>query len=244
MLENIDILLTATVAVSVGLLSALDIIPENKVDSLILAVLATLSISFLRTRILASQDVRRHRQGVVEFLSDFPSGLTERRNSSANSLLIGVTLSRTILVSSVSMARILENGGKIRVLLTDPDAEDAAIASHNSGMGVDRDYINEIRHRIWYTLRQLMALARREGNLEVRTTATALKYSINYLDISSREASICVQLYSSDGTRESRPIFVVGAREYEWFECFRGEAEALWNSASPFDWVRLSSSST
>ncbi|MFC9616600.1 hypothetical protein [Streptomyces sp. NPDC056938] len=114
---------------------------------------------------------------------------------------------------------------------TDPDADEAAVTTQNRPT---RPRPNEIRDEIRQSLRLLERLrTETRGRLEVRTTHTALKFGLNYLDVNKTSAQLCVQLYSFDVSGESRPIFALTLGDAPWFETFREQAERLWDSSQP-----------
>lgn len=231
--RNLDGYLTIGVAIAVGILSYLDVVPAAKVASLILAVLAVLAFSMLTSRTEISEAVALYTEPRQRFLSDFPPELVGARNSSDDLYLIGVDLGRTIETSFGAFEKNLRRGARIRILLTDPVADDAAVDARCQFSQPDvADLRNEIRHSL-RKLERLKSLT--GGNLQVRTTRSALKFGLNYVDISKATATLYVQLYSFRLPGESRPMFRLTAADGEWFECFRDQAEALWREALAYE---------
>jgi hypothetical protein len=231
--QNLDVYLTIGVAVVVGVLSYLDIVPSTKVSGLILAVLAILAFSMLKSRTSISEAVAVSAQPRQRFLADFPPELVQLRNASDDLYLIGVDLSRTIETSYGAFAQNLRRGAKIRILLTDPMADDAAIDARCQFSKPD---IVDLRTEISHSLRKLKNLkVQTGGDLEVRTTRSALKFGLNFIDSTKSSAILHVQLYSYRLPGESRPMFRLTAADGEWFECFRNQAETLWQDAQVYE---------
>jgi hypothetical protein len=144
-----------------------------------------------------------------------------------------VDLGRTIDTSYAALERSLDRGGKVRVLLTDPEAQDAAV---DARCQFRKPAIDEIRMSIRQSLRTLRQLKKAtNGKLEVRTTKAALKFGLNYIDPGSAKTVLYVQLYSFRLPGESRPIFRLTQVDGVWFDCYRDQAEALWKDADVFD---------
>ncbi|MFJ8493703.1 hypothetical protein ACIRBZ_35970 [Streptomyces sp. NPDC094038] len=113
----------------------------------------------------------------------------------------------------------------------DPQADNAAVTTQSRPT---RPRPDEIRNEIRQSLRLLQRLhTEAGGRLEVRTTHTALKFGLNYIDVNRASALLCVQLYSFDVSGESRPIFALTLADGPWFETFREQAERLWDSSHP-----------
>ncbi|MGW4285804.1 hypothetical protein ACWEIK_02545 [Streptomyces sp. NPDC004673] len=229
--RNLDVYATIAVALGTSILALIDVAPTGKIMAAVLAVLAVLAFSALATRTMVEDLARSGAGGGVRFQSDFPEDLKERRNGSADIYLAGVSLSRTLETSYRAFESTLSSGGRVRILLTDPDADEAAVTTQNRPT---RPRANEIRDEIRQSLRLLQRLRTETGGrLEVRTTDTALKFGINYLDVNKASAFLCVQLYSFDVSGESRPIFALTLADAPWFETFREQAERLWDVSQP-----------
>lgn len=221
--RNIDGYLTIAVAIVVGMLSYLSIVPSGKVSSLILAVLAVLAFSLITTRTDISNSVASQARSAHKLFPDFPADLVNLRESSDDIFLVGVDLGRTIETSFGAFERNLRRGAKIRILLTDPMADDSAVDARCQASRPDvADLRNEIRH----SLRKLERLKSvTGGDLEARTTRAALKFGLNYINVGKASAQLYVQLYSFRLPGESRPMLRLTAADGEWFECFRYQAE-------------------
>ncbi|OUD03677.1 hypothetical protein [Streptomyces swartbergensis] len=229
--RNLDVYATIAVALGTSIFAAIDLAPTEKIMAAVLAVLAVLAFSTLATRTMVEDLARSGASGGVRFLSDFPEDIKERRERSTDLYLIGVSLSRTLETSHRAFETTLSSGGRIRILLTDPDADNAAVTTQNR---TTRPRPDEIRDEIRQSLRLLQRLhAETGGRLEVRTTRTALKFGLNYLDVHRANALLCVQLYSFDVAGESRPIFTLTLTDDPWFEIFREQAERLWDASQP-----------
>lgn len=231
--ENLDSYITIGVAIVVGALAFFDLVPSGKVSGLILAVLAVLAFSVLVTRAGISDMVALQSRPGHQFYSDFPPELVQARNSSDNIYLIGVDLGRTIETSFGAFTHSLKHEGRIRILVTDPTADDSAVDARSQFSKPD---IADIRDGIRHSLRKLERLKTlTNGNLEVRITKSALKFGLNYIDVNKVTATLYVQLYSFRLKGESRPMLKLTTADGEWFECYQEQAEALWEEAQVYN---------
>ncbi len=226
--RNLDIYATIGVAILVSVLSALEVVPDDKVTAVVLAVLAIIAFNLLATREIVAEKSGRRSPPLYD---DFAPDLIQKRNASTDVYLIGVSLSRTVETSFPALSRNLRAGGKIRILLADPDASEAAI---DARCQATRPEIDDIRHEIRASLAHLAKLDKvRGGALEVRTTRSALKFGLNYLDVSKATAEMHIQLYSFRLEGESRPMLILRASDGEWFDCYRHQVEDLWDDSIP-----------
>lgn len=223
--KNLDTYAAITVAAVASALSAFDLLPPDKTTSAVLGILAVLAFSTLTTRALVESSSGMSDQ----FHSNFPAGLIEQRAQCTDLLLIGVSLSRTIETSFGAFETNLAKGAKLRVILTDPDADEAAVDARCQRT---RPAVDEIRQEIRRTLRLLERLKEiAGGNLEVRMTRSALKFGLNYFCPGTSKTEMHVQLYSYRLAGESRPMFTLTPRDGEWFDCYREQAETLWQDS-------------
>lgn len=231
--RNLDAYLTIGAAVVVSALSYVEVIPPAKAASVTLAVLAVLALNSLVTRALLEES-RNGAGGLGErFLADFPPELVPSRESCHDLYLVGVDLGRTIDTSYGAFERNLRMGARLRILVTHPEADDAAV---DARCKFSKPTVGEIRTKIRQSLRTLGELKRAtNGNLEVRTTKAGLKFGLNYLDPDTTRAVLYVQLYSFRLPGESRPMFRLTPADGTWFDCYRDQAESLWRDADPVE---------
>ncbi|MEY9930578.1 hypothetical protein ABH926_005225 [Catenulispora sp. GP43] len=232
--KDFDVYLTIGLAAVVSALSLFDVISTAKISSLLLAVLAVMAYNILATRAAVDRAGAATKRG-PELLDDFPAELSARREASDEVYLIGISMSRTIESSYAAFERTLRRGGHIRVLMVNVDADEASITTQGQA---SKPSTEDIRHDIRQTLGKLRSLAatamaaNNPGGLEVRTTRFALKFGLNYLDVGTPSAALYVQLYSFRLPGESRPMFHLTMADGEWFECYRYQAEALWEEGT------------
>jgi hypothetical protein len=234
--KNLDIYASIGIAVAASVTSAFDLLPPDKTTSAVMAVLAVLGFSMLNTRTAVQQSAST---GIDRFRDRFDENLEEKRQRSRSLLLAGVSLSRTIETSYEALEHILAAGGTVRILLTDPSADVAALDARCQR---SRPGIDEIRHEVEHSLRSLARLHRRaSGDLQVRLTGAAHKFGVNFLNPGTRAAELHIQLYSFRLAGESRPMFTLRSTDGVWFDCFEEQVEGMWRDAMVADlerWAR------
>ncbi|WP_433802962.1 hypothetical protein [Actinomycetospora sp. CA-084318] len=122
--KNLDIYTSVGVALVASALSVFDILPPDKTTSAVMAILAVVAFNQLVTRSIAERAAESH--GDV-FRAQFSPDLVPKRASAESLYLAGVTMGRTIRESYGALEISLRRGAHVRILLTDPDADDAAL---------------------------------------------------------------------------------------------------------------------
>jgi hypothetical protein len=220
----------------VCVLSLADVVPDSKASSVILAILAVLSFTALETR-TAVEESRSQGASLDRFTSTFPVELIKARESSSDIYLIGVDLARTIEQSYGAFDRNLRKGARIRILLTDPDASEAALSARHHFSGSDVEAIRASVQSSLRTLRKLQSETR--GDLTVRTTEIALIFGVNFVAPSKKSAVMYVQMYSYRLRGESRPHLRLTTADGEWYDSYAEQVENLWADSKDFDFARV-----
>lgn len=197
--DNLDLYLLGTVALVFTVLGATGISDVKTLSSVVLALLALLAFSQIRSRRLTEQ-IRHAQRGSATalFASDFPADLMPRRARARELLLVGFSMTRTVQGMRSNLVAILEAGGRIRVLVLDP-ADEAlmVVADRRAAHAYGPD---KLRARITTTLDDLIALRERTGGqLEVRVSSVMPSAGFNCVDPTSVNGLVCVQ------HREARP---------------------------------------
>jgi hypothetical protein len=232
--ENLDLYLLGSIAGVFTVFGATGLSNMKVLSSVVLALLALLAFSQIRSRrqvelITRSQTMR----SLALFKLDFPADLISRRAGSFDILLIGRSLTRTVQGMQTDMGAILETGGRIRVLVLDPEDEplmDAADRRIAQSLGQGR-----LRQRILTTLDDLTTLrGRTNGRLEIRVSSSIPCAGFNCLDVSGPRGLVCVQHYEYRPRGEPAPIFALEPEDEPWYQYFVAEAERLWDAGTPW----------
>jgi hypothetical protein len=170
--ENLDLYILALVATAFTVLGATGISDVEILSSVVLALLAFLALSQIRSRRLTQQIRQAQGQGSTMLLRhEFPLDLISRRASASDIPLVGLTMTRTVQGMRDELPAILKNGARVRVLVLDPTDESlmqTVDRQSSHSVGVER-----LRQRILTTLDDLTTARERiAGRLEIRVLST------------------------------------------------------------------------
>jgi hypothetical protein len=232
--DNLDLYLLGVVALAFTVLGATGISDAKTLSSVVLALLALLAFSQIRSRRLTEQIRRNHTAGRASlFQSGFPSDIIARRAAAFDILLIGNSMTRTVQGMRRDILAIRQAGGRIRVLVLDPT--DEALMATADRRTSDNPVPGRLQRRVLTTLEDLTTLdGRTTGRLEVRVSSHMLAVGFNCLDVASPRGLICVQHYEYRASGEPTPVFALEPPDAPWYQHFAAEAERLWEAGTPW----------
>jgi hypothetical protein len=230
--DNADLWLLSVAAVAFTILGALGIVTEQALASLILALLAVLAISQIRTRQVLTASRTSGSSTVLH--TGFPDAYYALRASTQRDwLYIGNSMSRTFTTGRLDIERIVKSGGTVRILLPDP-RHLPLIAMIEQGKRVPEG-VDLVVRNIESALAKAVALKTAVGGaIEIRTTKTLPKIGINLLDSGTARGAVMVQLYEYKALSEPAPILYLEAWDGYWYNHFRSLAERLWDDSIPW----------
>jgi hypothetical protein len=219
--EYLDLYILAASALVVAGLGILGIADVKTLASVTLALLAVLAYSQIRSRRHVAEIARAQKADPLSiFRTAFPEDLISRRAAATSSLLIGLTMTRTVQAGSlVEMRQTLRSGGKIRILLVDPTNDElvAAVAEHGPH-GINPGHT---RRRIQTTLDELTDLQNSTGgDLEIRVASFIPPMGLNVIDADTADGLIVAQHYEHRPAAEAAPIFCLTPADGMWYEHF------------------------
>lgn len=230
--DNLDLYLLGTGASVFTVLGITGISDVKTMTAVVVALLAVLAFSQIKSRRLLEQ-VRNATRGGPDavFSKDFPIEMIRLRERAQDVLLIGDARTRTVQGLLTEMTAILKAGGRVRVMVVDP-ADEALVeaTSRRVGhhLGADR-----MRGRIMTTLDELTTLRSRVGGrLEIRVSSSVPTAGFNCLDTNGRHGLVSVQHYEYRPDREATPIFTLQPQDGAWYQHFVDEAERLWTAGT------------
>lgn len=237
--KNLEIYLTALIALAVGVLGVVDAVGSQVVGAATLATLALIAVNALGPRHqvadLETQVVQLNRL-VQEKISGQVAAddflVTDRREldaqiARANDIrLVGVTLSRTIRNHVGDLEHRLLRGASVKVLLIAPDGTATQEAARRSTIP---DHPEVFENRVKATLDLLRHLADVPGgSLEVRFMSFVPAFGLALIDPEGDDGIIHVEL----GTHRSPgpdPVFTLSARrDHRWYQHFHAEFDRMW----------------
>ncbi len=237
--DNLDLWLLTAAAAVFTVLGIVGVADESVLASAILAFLALLAVSQIRSRRHLEELARAQRTSPTDLLrSDFPENFTERRNQARDVLLIGVALSRTIQTYLEPLRAALTSGAQVRIMVVDPELHDTL-----RGLTLQAAYAGPSRasRRIRNSLDELTHLhGQAGGNLEIRVSPSIPGIGVNVFDPATSNGLLSVQHYEYGASAEPSPIVLLRPADGHWFQHFRAEAERLWADGRPWpDAVQL-----
>lgn len=230
--DNLDLYLLATIAMVFTVLGATGVSDIKVLSSVVLALLAILALSQIRSRRLTEQ-IRNAQQPnpTALFQRTFPEDFHQRRAGAFDLLLIGLSMTRTVQNMRADMVSTLAKGGRIRVLTLDPMNDSLTDAAE--GLVTDNLGYGKLRERIRTSLDDLVTLrAVTNGRLEIRVLATIPTAGFNCVDVTSPDGRIYVMHYEHRPPGEASPVFTLKPGDTPWFQHFTAEAERLWESGT------------
>jgi hypothetical protein len=233
--DNLDLYALGAAALVFTVLGITGITDAKTTSAVVIALLALLAFSQIKSRRLIEQIRNASRGGAnALFAREFPSDLATRRVQAHDILLIGEAMPRmTLHGMQADMAAVLAAGGRIRVLVYNP-IDEALVEVANRrlyrtpGSGV-------LKERILATLHSMAVLRERAGGrLEIRVSSTLAPAGFTCLDTLDRRGVVYVQHYEYQPNGEAAPVFPLTADDGAWYQHFVDEAERLW--AAGTDW--------
>lgn len=230
--DNLDLYLLGSVALVFTVLGATGVSDVKTLSSVVLALLALLAFSQIRSRRLTEQisKAQRHSSTAL-FASEFPADLIPRRARGRDLLLVGLSMTRTVQGMRSDILGILEAGGRLRVLVLDP--ADEVLMTVADRRATHRYGPDKLRARITTTLDDLTTLRERTGGrLEVRVSSSIPAAGIHCIDTAGTNGLVCVQHYEYQPSREASPVFTLEPSDGRWYQHFVAEAERLWDAGT------------
>ncbi|TMR10213.1 hypothetical protein ETD86_40540 [Nonomuraea turkmeniaca] len=228
--KNLEIYLTALIALTVGVLGVFSVVNTQVVSAAILATLALVAVNALGPRHQVADlearvaDLNRLVEAKLAgdaFLTTVRQGLDERVARAADIRFAGVTLSRTIRAHVEQLRKSLGRGASVQVLLIDPKGTVPEEAARRSTIP---DHSDVFEHRVKSTIYLLREL---EG-VEVRFLPFVPAFGLVLLDADEDDGVIHVEL----GTHSSAgrdPVFTLTPRrDHFWYEHFKAEFDRMW----------------
>lgn len=232
--EDLELYFLVAAGLVFSALGLVGVVGQGVLGSAVLALLAVLAFSQLRTRRELTAIYRTQQLGRTSlFASRFPENLHARRAAAHDYLYVGRSMARTAVTSVGEFGRAIDRGATIRVVVADP-TDDRLMDT--IARGWRRDAPRDVRRRINATLRELASVrADGPGQLHVRVLGVVPHVSVNMIDADSDRGLLVVQQYEYRAAGEPGPIWTLTPEDGRWYDHFRSEAERIWRDATPVD---------
>ena len=241
----LDLVLTITVAIAVGVLGAFDVVGPAVTGGATLTTLGLLAISSLHGRSslgALNRSVTELGRGLSDhtsadrLLAASTSGVDLDLGEAGDIRALGVTLARTIRNHYAVLQQRLDAGATVRIALIAPQAATLAEAARRSTIPGSPAIF---AHRLRPTLDLLDDLAERAargpGELQVRLLDFVPAFGLVAVDADTPHGQVRVDIYSHrSGTAEpSLPLYA--DRDARWFQHFVAEFDRVWAAGSPYE---------
>lgn len=256
--ENLDLYLTILLAVVIALLGIFQVAKFEVLSAVTLAILGLLASSLVVSRwtitevkssfdelALASRSLQEKISNLVERPSaigffQVSSSLTSLIKNSSSIGLCGLTLTTTLNKEFPNILEKIEQGAKVRILVTDPDSQAIEQTTLRSFDPTNFDYY---RNRIKATMQDIEFLHQRweaskksnpsrAGSFEVRFLNFAPSFSVHVFNPTESSGQVVVEIYPHKNGFGAPPIFELNpARDGDWYRYFESQFEQMWESA-------------
>ncbi len=231
--ENIDVYLTLAISIVVAIASVFGI-AQNALTPLTLAVLALLSYAILGSRRKVNELIEKTLLSPTttaeSFLLTKKPNLEERLRTAKSIAINGITLSRTSDSYFSIFRNCFQQGGKVRLLIVNPNNPALEIASKRFFKHQD---VNKVKREIEHALDNFETLfeqCKNKENYAIGLFSAMPPYGIWLIDAESPKAEIWVELYSFQEDEE--PAFqLLPSRDGKWFDFFQKQFELMWQSS-------------
>jgi hypothetical protein len=199
--------------------------------SAILALLATLALSQIRSRQHVAAIAKGQRADPLAlFRQALPPDLDSKRATASSYLFIGESIARLVHTGRNDIRKMLHDGGRVRVLLLNPDDPELLRAANRTGQPAGARLLES---RIRSTLSELASLPRGEpGELEIRFCYFVPRMSVNAFNLGQDGSVMFIQHYEHRPAHDSAPVFCLDSTDGPWYDRFATEAELMWNDGT------------
>jgi hypothetical protein len=230
--ENLDLYLLAAAALTFTVLGFTGVSDVAVLTSAILALLATLALSQIRSRRHIAAIAAGHRADPLALFRDkLPPELDAQRATASSYLFIGESMARLVHTGRDDIRRLIRDGGHVQVLLLDPGDPGLLRAADRTR---ERSGDRLLEARISSTLRELASLPDGRGQLEIRVCSFVPRMSVNAFNLDQPGGVIFIQHYEHRPVHDSTPVFRLDSTDGIWYERFAAEARRMWKDSTPW----------
>jgi len=228
---NIDLYLTVVVAIGLVVLNLVGVASQTLVAPLTLAVLGLLAISNLGNRYKIEELIEKLSQtSHTVFIEEFPPNFKSDIEGATELWLVGVSLTQITRKYHSTVEQMLRSGHRVKVLVIHPKGSAIEMAESRA---YGQPNVERARHEILGTLDdycQLRSIS--PDQLEIRTIQTPLGHSLIAVNPNSSSGIFYIANYPFKTPGGSKPKFVLRTKDGNWFDFFKEEFHALWESGT------------
>lgn len=227
--ENLDLYVLAGAALTFTVLGFTGVSSVSILISAVLALLATLALSQIRSRRHVAAIAATNRADPLALLQEaLPPELDSIRSAASSYLFIGESMARLVHTGRDDIRRIMREGGHVRVLLLDPDDQGLLRAADRNGEQL-------LEGRIRSTLIELASLRdSAPGQLDIRVCSFVPRISVNAFNLGMPGGVLFIQFYEHRPASDSVPVIRLGSKDGYWYQHYAAEAARMWEDGTPW----------
>ena len=235
--ENIDLYLTLVLALGLALanliISIFQIHIDYDISSLNISALFFVTITLLTNRRkldLALELLHEFKKHDID--DSFPETYSSDIRNAKELIQTGVHLNSNLNEYYGAYRQMLDNGGKLKMLMVKPDGHAFDMAAMRFPGGVDAE---QERTRAKSSLKTLEKLQEDFPSIEIKLVDYLLEYSAMIVNPTSIDSVIYIERYTFriyGGSK--KPKKVLTRNECKWFELYSHEINELWKAADSF----------
>lgn len=246
--ENIDLYVTILLALVVAILGIFQVAKFDVVAGAILATLALLASAMLSSR-RATRDMKLANNKLQETMDDlklqleqpayisdlilqgYPDFASQLQSAKRVSVL-GAVLSSTVSRYNSEFVRILNRGGTLRFVLSEPTPEVFAMQSVRSSLVDDYNFMMNASQN---AMKTILTLAEKNslGLVELQTIPYLNPYNLIIIESADGIAKIYVRLMAFQTSASEQPVLEFDKKnDTDWYRFFEDQFEKIWSSSN------------
>jgi hypothetical protein len=243
--ENIDIYLTIFLALVVAVLGIIPVVEAKVIGAVTLATLGLLASSLLSTRRASAEmkeayeklasNVRKLEEKIEDsnHLSDFLiqayPDVTEQLRKAKRVSIEGSTLSSTVTRYSSEFQQLLQRGGILRVLVSEPTVEVLNMQLFRSSSIKDPNQMTNNMQSNLAIMKTIPDKVSRPELFEIRTMPYLASYSLFIIESEDGTSKAFVKLLPFQRPESESPTLELHSQyDSKWFQFFSDQYERLW----------------
>ncbi len=242
--ENLDLYLTILLAVVIALLGIFQVANFEILSAVILAILGLLASSLLVSRrtiteVKSSFDELASASRTLQekisnnghisdfFIRSYPE-LSGQLQTAKRVSIEGSTLRSTVTYLA-ELKKLLQRGGSLRILVSEPVPEVLAMQVFRSSSIKDPVMMTNDMNSQMAMMKSLAEKAQKEGQFEIKTMPYLASYSILMIENDDGVSKIFVKLLPFQRAEKESPAFEIDSQhDTTWFSFFNDQFEKMW----------------
>jgi hypothetical protein len=224
---NLDAYLAIVLAIVLGALNLLGIVPQQQLGALTLAVLSLLVVSTLvnRNKLDEVQGTLMRPSPIVD---EFPNTYDEDLKGSGDLTLVGISLARTVRTYYDKIENRVRNGSRVRVLLVKPGSDGLRLAESRVAINQSFDRANR---DVMDTYEDLIALQALGKGLKIRVINQELSFGVIHVNPGTAAGCMYIEYYPYRTRGYDHMKLVLRPSDGKWYDFHARQMDLLWDDA-------------